>query len=242
MTISETRTVKDVAIEFPHATRVFEKLGIDYCCGGGKSLRDACSGVGITVEELVQSLEGAAPQTQPAVNWQSKSVSELAHHILDKHHTYTKEALIRIQNLLAKVCSVHGQNHPELMKMKSLFQAISNELGPHMFKEEQILFPYILELDNAGGRGMDGGCPFGTVANPIRMMRYEHESAGKVLQEMREISGGYVPPADACISYQTLYQAMNEFELDLHEHIHLENNLLFPRAEELESSPQSMLS
>lgn len=235
-TITETKTVKEVAIEFPYSTGVFEKLGIDYCCGGGQSLESACAAAGITVKELGELIENAAPQVQQKINWQEKSLSELAQYILDKHHTYTKEALLRIRDLLAKVCSVHGQNHPELLRLKSVFQDLTNELTPHMFKEEQILFPYIFELAGTNGRFVAAECPFGTVANPIQMMKYEHDNAGNLLREMRELSGNYAPPADACISYQTVYQAMIEFEFDLHEHIHLENNILFPRAEELEAS------
>jgi regulator of cell morphogenesis and NO signaling len=237
MTIIATKTVKEVAIEFPYATRVFEKLGIDYCCGGGKSLQDACAGAGVTFNELVSLLESAAPQTSREINWQARSLSELGQYVLDKHHVYTKEALTRLKNLLAKVCSVHGENHPELMQIKNLFQDLSNELVPHMFKEEQILFPYIFELDQAAKHGRSVDCPFGSVANPIQMMKYEHESAGELLRKMRQLSHQYVPPPDACISYQTLYQAMAELEQDLHEHIHLENNILFPGAEALERVP-----
>jgi regulator of cell morphogenesis and NO signaling len=233
MTIDATKTVKEIAIEFPYATRVFEKLGIDYCCGGAKSLTDACTAAGITWNELQNLLDTAAPKSSPQINWQTKSVTELVQYILDKHHVYTKEALLRIKNLLAKVCSVHGQNHPELHQLNKAFQSLSNELGPHMFKEEQILFPYILELEQGS---QFAECPFGTVSNPIRMMMYEHDNAGELLREMRQISGGYTTPADACVTYNTLYQALVEFEQDLHEHIHLENNILFPRAEFLERS------
>jgi regulator of cell morphogenesis and NO signaling len=141
----------------------------------------------------------------------------------------------RITALAEKVTTRHGENHPELPTVRELFQRLCDDLRPHMFKEEMVLFPYIKQLERAAVAGDQAPyAPFGTVANPVRMMMLEHDAAGEILRELRAASGDYTPPADGCMSYQALYRALEEFEADLHQHIHLENNLLFPRAAELE--------
>jgi len=150
---------------------------------------------------------------------------------------FTRTEIARLRGLLAKVCTKHGELHLELEPLRMLFDKLSAELEPHMFKEERVLFPYIIALENAvANRRPLLRPPFGTVANPIRMMMMEHDNAGHLLKEMRQLTFYYTPPADACMSYRALYQALDEFEKDLHEHIHLENNILFPRAAELEAS------
>src|SRR5262249_53214943 len=134
-----------------------------------------------------------------------------------------------------KVINAHGQNHPELMRVGELVQALCNDLKPHMFKEEQVLFPYIAAMDQARLQGRPVPFPpFGTVKNPIRMMMMEHDTAGDLLRDLRIVTKDYKVPADACMSYQTLYRALAAFEKDLHQHIHLENNLLFPKAAGME--------
>jgi len=141
----------------------------------------------------------------------------------------------RLVPLIAKVLGVHGRNHPELKQIQSLFHGLGDELTMHMMKEERMLFPYIEQLEAAMEPGGHPAIPmFGTVQNPVRMMMMEHDFAGHALHRMREITGGYAAPADACVSYQTLYKTLQEFERDLHQHIHLENNILFPRAIGLE--------
>ena len=239
MTISATKTVRELAVEVPSATRIFEKLGIDYCCGGGKMLQDACSAAGVPVEQVIDSLEKAEQlqgEDQEFVDWQAEPLSRLISYILDKHHTFTRQELDRLEGLLAKVVSAHGERHPELQKIQKLFRALKEELLMHMFKEEQILFPYIFKMDEASSQNRAFPLPpFGTVHNPIRVMMMEHDGAGEILRQMRELSTDYSVPADGCISYQTLYQALEALEQDLHQHIHLENNILFPRAAEMES-------
>ena len=139
--------------------------------------------------------------------------------------------------LIEKVNNAHGQNHPELARLRSLFATLSAELEPHMVKEERVLFPYVVQMEDAMRRERTHPYPpFGTVANPVRMMMLEHETAGQLLREMREVTGNYAIPPDACISYQTLYEALDGFEKDLHQHIHLENNILFPRSVEMEGA------
>lgn len=239
MTINKTKTVREFAVEVPGATRIFEKLGIDYCCGGGKALESACLAAGVPPEKVVTLLEEAgkaAVSINGTPDWKTVSLTDLAAYIVTKHHGFTREELPRLSQLLAKVCSVHGENHPELRKLRTICQALQDELTDHMLKEEHILFPYIKSLDTAVAQGEPVPTPFfGTVRNPIRMMMQQHDDAGQALRELRESSSNYRVPADGCISFRTLYQALEEFEKDLHQHIHLENNILFPRATELEA-------
>jgi len=233
-----TKTVRDLAVEIPGATRVFENLGIDYCCGGKRSLADACAAVGAALTDVEKSLEGAnVPHAQfEEPNFLTATLAELVDHIVEKHHVFTKTEIARLRALMDKVCNVHGQNHPELSTIRSIFQSLSSELEPHMMKEERVLFPFIMGMEDAVHKSRPIQVPpFGTVANPVRMMMLEHDGAGELLRQMRETSSDYAVPADACISYQTLYQALDAFEKDLHQHIHLENNILFPRAVEMEA-------
>jgi regulator of cell morphogenesis and NO signaling len=236
MSIDTMKTVREVAVEFPGATRIFEKLGIDYCCGGGKALDEACLAAGVSADDVIALLEEAGSTAAEARDWNAAPLSELVAHIVTRHHGFTREELVRVSNLLAKVCSVHGENHPELHRLHTVFQELKHELTSHMLKEEQVLFPYIENLETAVRRGEPVPTPFfGTVRNPVRMMMQEHDDAGQALRDLREVSSNYQVPADGCISFRTLYQALEEFERDLHQHIHLENNILFPRATELEA-------
>ena len=238
MTISTTKTVGEIAVELPQSTRIFERMKIDYCCGGGVALGAACQAAGVNLDPLVQMLEASTSQkTNDNIDLQQATLTELIAYILDKHHVYTKDEMARLEPLAAKVISAHGANHAELLVVRDLMQQLFAELRPHMFKEEQILFPFILELEKAQTQSRPAPfAPFGTVNNPIRMMMMEHDTAGELLRELRKVSADYRVPADACISYKTFYEALEVFEQDLHQHIHLENNLLFPKAEELEAS------
>ncbi|HEV2117940.1 MAG TPA: iron-sulfur cluster repair di-iron protein [Terriglobales bacterium] len=237
MNIDLNKTVRDLAVENPAATRVFEKFGIDYCCGGGKSLAEACKAVDVAPERILESLQTAGQSKSANGNkdWKAEPLANLIDHIVDTHHAYTREELDRLEPLLARVCSVHGQRHPELLSIRRLFGGLSQELTMHMMKEEQVLFPYITRMEEAVLERRPVVPPmFGTVQNPVQMMIHEHDDAGQALHEMRGLSAGYTVPQDACISFQTLYRALDEFERDLHQHIHLENNILFPRAVEME--------
>ena len=237
-----TKTVREYALELPAATRIFEKLGIDYCCGGGKSLADACSAAGVSVVEVLDSLNADLPVAASAArDWQALSQAELITHIVDKHHTFTREELVRLEALLAKVSGVHGQNHPELFHIQDQFGKLRGELEPHMLKEESVLFPYIVRMEEAAVANQTlPRPPFRTVQNPVRVMMAEHDAAGYILGRMREASSDYAVPPDGCISYKTLYSALTGLEVDLHQHIHLENNILFPRAVELEEKSCSV--
>jgi regulator of cell morphogenesis and NO signaling len=232
-----SKTVREFAVEVPQATRLFEKLGIDYCCGGGKSLRDACASANIPVEDVVKKLLSSVNESATPANadWSTERLSDLADYIVAKHHVYVRQELPRLEQLLAKVASKHASNHPELKQVQNIFHALSEELTSHLMKEEQILFPYVKQLEAAGEDRMRPPM-FGSVKNPIHMMEIEHDSAGDALRELRSITNGFSAPEEGCFSYKALYQGLAEFETDLHQHIHLENNILFPRAIEMEGS------
>jgi regulator of cell morphogenesis and NO signaling len=238
MILTTTKTVRELALEIPNATRVFEKLGIDYCCGGGKSLEEVCEAAHLKLDDVLDALESeklAAHTSGADRDWSTEPLAEVIQHIVNTHHQYTRSEITRLTALLEKVCSVHGKNHPELLEIRATFGGLAQELTLHMMKEEMVLFPYIVRMEESAIQGEPViPAPFGTVQNPVRMMEHEHDSAGGALRAMREASGGYTAPADACISYQTLYKALAAFEADLHQHIHLENNTLFPRAIQME--------
>lgn len=238
MNINSENTVRQLAMEMPGATRVFEKFKMDYCCGGNKPLAEACASAGVDLRDLEQQLAGtAATGSQEATDFNDARLPVLIEHIVNTHHAFTKDEMVRLQALAAKVESVHAASHPELRQVSVLFQRLCNDLRPHMFKEEQVLFPYIVQLERASTHKLKAPfAPFGTVNNPVRMMMMEHDAAGEVLRELRKTTSDYTVPVDVCISYKTLYEALEAFETDLHQHIHLENNILFPKAIQLEDS------
>lgn len=238
MPVVTTKTVGELAVENPEATRIFEEFGIDYCCGGNQSLEQACGRVKVPIDLVLDRLEMAeetARVTRQVRDWNCEPLSELIAHIKNTHHKFTREETTRLTALLQKVCSVHGKNHPELFEIREIFKDLTHELTTHMIKEEMVLFPYIERMEEAVIQNEAVlPAPFGTVQNPVAMMVHEHDSAGKALRVMRKASSDFTAPTDACVSYQTLYQALAAFEVDLHQHIHLENNILFPRAIALE--------
>ena len=238
--ITKGMTVREVAIELPQSTRLFEKLKIDYCCGGNRPLAEACATAGVDVANVMEMLAEtteATTQDEVTTDFQNTSLPELITHIVETHHAFTKSEMNRLQALSDKVLSAHGSNHPELVQLSNLLLQLCADLKPHMFKEEQVLFPYIDAMAHAADQNRPGPfAPFGTVNNPIRMMMREHDTAGELLRRMRVITSDYKVPADACISYKTLYQALEYLEKDLHQHIHLENNILFPKALDLENA------
>jgi regulator of cell morphogenesis and NO signaling len=240
MSVTTEKTVRELALGNPTAPRVFEKLGIDYCCGGGQTLEQACQAAHVSISQVAESLAAAsqaASASAPDQDWQSEPLSELLAHIQSTHHVYTREEIARLGPLFDKVCSVHGKNHPELLRLREVFRGLAEELTTHLMKEEMVLFPYIVRMEEAVvAQEPVLPPPFGSVRNPVAMMMSEHDGAGSALRSMRQISNGYTAPPDACVSFQTLYQALAAFEADLHQHIHLENNVLFPRAIEMEQA------
>lgn len=238
MTLTATTTVGEIAAETPSATREFEKLGIDYCCGGSRTLGQACAEAHISIDEALARLENSRASTQPdsSRDWQAQLLADLIIHITSTHHAFVREESPRIQALAAKVVGVHGCNHPELLPVQQVFSALAEELRVHLMKEEQVLFPYISRMEESVMAGEPiPPAMFGTVANPVRMMMQEHDGAGEALRALRSVTADYKVPEDACISYRTLYGALEAFEADLHQHIHLENNVLFPRAVAMEA-------
>ena len=238
MTLAATKTLGEIAAEMPCATREFEKLGIDYCCGGSRTLSEACAEANISVDDALARLEKSLAATQPgdSKDWQNQFLADLIGHITSTHHVFVREESPRIEALTAKVVGVHGKNHPELMQVQKIFSALAEELSVHLMKEEQVLFPYVVRMEESV-LASEPAPPamFGTVVNPVRMMMQEHDGAGDALRSLRSVTNDYTLPGDACISYRTLYQALQGFESDLHEHIHLENNILFPRAVAMEA-------
>ncbi len=208
MEIDARKTIKEIVVELPASVPIFERLGINYCCGGDKRLEDACRAAGRPVGEVVRSLEAAKIAAQAetgATDWSRESLAGLMNHIVNKHHTFCRQELARLEPLLAKICAVHGANHPELHLLQSVFSGLSKELSMHLVKEEQTLFPYIARMEEAVSRRMPfPRPPFGTLQNPVRMMVLEHDSAGAALREMRKLSGEYKVPPDGCNSFSRL--------------------------------------
>lgn len=235
-----TRTVREIALQQPSSIRVFERYGIDYCCGGRKPLGEACAARSLEVDAVIAALEDAASDSgQPAENFGEKSLEGLCAHIISTHHEYVKRELPRLTALAAKVVNRHGELHPELPVIQATLARLSEELTSHLGKEEIVLFPYISKLERALAEGAPKpeNC-FGTVSNPIAMMTREHDDAGMLIEVLRNKSNQYTAPEGACPTYHAFYDGLREFEQDLHQHIHLENNVLFPRAIEIEQSVQ----
>ena len=240
--INATMKVREVANSLPQAARVLEKLKIDYCCDGERALGEACADAGVDMATLEQMLAETAAVQSETPDFQSLSLTDLIAHIIDNHHVFTTNEMARLELLTAKVLTAHGENHPELLAVRSLVRQLFDDLTQHMFKEEQILFPFVIQLEQAASQHRPAPfAPFGTVNNPIRMMLMEHDTAGEILRELRRLTSDYQVPNDACMSYQTLYQSLEALERDLHQHIHLENNILFPQAIALEARPVARL-
>src|SRR5579872_428724 len=236
MKISSETKVKDIALSNPAARQVLEDAGLDYCCGGDKSLHESCLHAGTSAEEILGRLRENTQNAGPDdLNWIAAPLSELTRHIREKHHRYVREAVPRTQALLEKVTARHGQNHSEVIDIGRLFAEVGKEMIMHMQKEEQILFPYIDALERAVNAHNSVEPPFfQTVKNPVHVMMEEHDAAGELVRQIRSLSANYTAPADACTTFKALYGALKEFETDLHQHVHLENNVLFPRAVEME--------
>ncbi len=230
------QTTREVAIQHPEAIPVLESLGIDYCCGGSKTLGESCQAKQLEWAKVADLLEAAeAPALGSGTDWTREPLHALTWHIMDVHHRYVRSATLRIRHWLEKVVAKHGAKHPEVLEVDAVFNTLAAELAMHMMKEEQILFPYIDSLARAEGNQEEfDQLPFGTVANPIHQMMAEHDDAGRALAQIHALTNGYQPPADACPTFHGLYHGLAEFERDLHQHVHLENNILFPKAVELE--------
>jgi regulator of cell morphogenesis and NO signaling len=236
-----TMTVRDIALAAPATTRVFEEYKIDFCCGGRKSLNEACSNAGVEFGEVARKLESILDEPAAAQDPEKMSISDLVNYIIDKHHEFTRSEMLRLGGLMEKVAFKHGESHPELSELKENFQLLINDLLTHMRKEEMVLFPYMQDLARAKQNNTTPLLPpFGTVSHPVRMMEFEHEEAGNILRKMREVTKDYSLPEGACPSYTALYFGLDALEKDLHQHIHLENNVLFPEAQAVEKTVFSL--
>ena len=231
MTYTEfsARTVGELAAELPATIRVFESWKIDYCCGGRTPLPEACENAGKTVQEFVAELTRTAADPADR-NWNGDTLTEMSTNIVAIYHTYTRDELQLLNPLAEKVLGVHGDRRPELAQVVSLVRDLTSDMIPHMLKEEQVLFPYVEQLD----AGENPTPFFGTVKNPVRMMMAEHDRVGELLANLRLVTSDYTPPESACFSYRELYRRLEEFEMRTHEHVHIENNIYFPRAVALE--------
>lgn len=234
-------TVRDMVGRYPRTRTVFEEHGIDYCCGGSKCLAEVASEHDLPLPTLIAALKKAvnAPPGKAEVtdkDWYVEPLGKLVNHIVTVHHRYMKTALPQLAAIVPRVLKAHGTHHGDVLcQVQDLFDALNTELSSHLMKEEQVLFPYIVALEM---HVLDGAAkpqaPFGSVRNPIRQMEHEHESAGQVLVKLRKVTADYALPPDACPTFIAMYEELQRMEGDLHQHIHLENNILFPRAVELE--------
>jgi len=229
------RTVADLIIQHPELREKLEHLGIDYCCGGTRPLGEAVKASGQEWPDFLAALghnNGANAECDAHTDWNKATLSALAGHILEKHHKFTKEQLSRLDALLGRVKKAHGVHHGDMLEhLWCIFNVLHQELDSHLMKEEHILFPAIKAIDAfmAGTAGKPV-IECGSIANPIRQLENEHKSAGDALVEMRRITCNYRLPADACETFKALYDGLQALEADLHEHIHLENNILFPKS------------
>ena len=229
MVITSETQVRDIAVEYPTTIPVLERLGIDFCCGGKHTLAEACTKRDVNLAPVLEELEHQQRQTNtPDVQWQKAPLKELADYIVGKHHAFTRNQIQLIGGLMAKVEARHGEHHPEVFQISKVFAVVSAELAHHFVCEETILFPYIGKLE--GNRQAALLPMFGSVEQPITRMMADHDQAGEELRELRGLTGNYTPPTAACPTWRALYRALEDLEQDLHQHIHLENNILFPRA------------
>jgi len=229
-----TRTVGELVADDFRAAAVFEQFGIDFCCSGRRTLDEACRAAAADPVSVVRALRALPPPIDTdddAARW---PIPRLIDVIVSTHHAYVRSATPEIARHLAKLVEVHGWRHPELPRVAAYFQQIAADLAQHMVKEEQVLFPYLRDLAHAGDSCGRMQSPFGTVANPIRMMERDHHEVGDALRLIRELTRGYAAPDDGCTTYAITMAELHQFERDLHRHVHLENNVLFPAALRIE--------
>lgn len=227
-------TLGQIAVKDLRKAAVFKKYGLDFCCGGKKTVKEACAEKGIdpaiVEKELNQADKNLATRALPYDEW---SLDFLADYIVQTHHSYVRKSLPDLVAYSTKVANVHGGQHPELLEIRNLVNEVNAEMSSHMVKEEKVVFAYIKDLVKTNGHAQQAE-EFGSVRQPINLMEEEHETVGAAMEQIRTLSQDYTVPADGCASYQLLFKMLEEFESDLHIHIHLENNILFPKAMEIE--------
>ncbi|UJH90850.1 iron-sulfur cluster repair di-iron protein [Antarcticibacterium sp. 1MA-6-2] len=231
----QIKTVADLVTENIKAAHVFKKYGIDFCCGGGITIEKACLKANVSFPDLEKDLLNLAKNGERSTNYNSWKLDFLTDHIINVHHTYVAENIPLLLQYADRVVKVHGHHYTELQEIQDLLITVAGELSAHMKKEELILFPFIKKLVKAEAEGTEvPETHFGPVDNPIRMMEAEHEEAGDILRTIATLSNNYTPPQGACNTYRAFYAKLDEFEQDLHQHVHLENNILFPKTLKME--------
>ncbi len=239
--IDISTTVGQLVADRPSRSRVFENLGIDFCCGGRKTLAEACAARGLDASTVLTVLLAAEMTGSPstATDWTAATLTSLCDHIEQTHHAYLRAELPRLTAMIEKVAATHSDKDGRLPALAGVFAGFVAELASHMVKEEQILFPMVRKLE-ASDEPVQFHC--GTLRNPIAVMEHEHDDAGAALARMRELTDEYVPPAEACNTWRAMLDGLHELEADMHQHVHKENNILFPRAVELENARQAVLT
>lgn len=232
MAIDARTTIGEMVTERPSRARVFERCGIDYCCGGRLTLEAACAAKGVDVGRVLDQLRAAdaAGAEEHVVNWEEEGAGALADHIEQVHHAYLKRELPRLTAMTMKVAAVHGGRHASLLELRDVYEAFAQDMVEHMMKEERALFPWIRALASGQGPAPSG------IENPVRVMMAEHEDSGVALEKMRALTDGYTPPMDACNTYRAMLHGLAELETDTHVHVHKENSILFPMAVKLEEA------
>lgn len=235
----KTDFIGEIVAEDFRTAAIFKKYGIDFCCKGGRTIEEACENRKIDTEPIYEEIENLSKRDDNSIDFNSWPLDLLADYVEKTHHRYVEEKTPVLQAFLDKLCKVHGGSHPELFEIREQFDASAQDLGAHMKKEELMLFPFIKNMVKAQ---IDGSAipqpPFGTVENPVNMMKHEHTVEGERLRKIAELTDEYTPPADACNTYRVTFSMLQDFENDLHKHIHLENNILFPKAIKLEKEFQ----
>ena len=237
MTATPDTTIREIVATDYRTAAVFQRHGVDFCCNGCRTVEQGCRDARADERVLLREIDAVLRTPATGVpRFGSWDVPALVTYIVEHHHAYVRAAMPALLEHTRTIAAVHGERHTELAHIARLFARVAAEMTDHMAKEEQVLFPFIaaLALAAKGGRPAPSA-PFGTVANPIRLMESEHLFVGDALAEMRQLTGGFQPPDDACATYRVCLQELEAFEADLHAHVHLENNILFPRAAELES-------
>ena len=232
---TRTDLIGEMVAEDFRTAAVFKKYGIDFCCKGGRTIADACEKKNIDQEKIISELENLPKTDASGIDFNNFPIDLLADYVEKTHHRYVEEKTPILQQFLDKLCKVHGDRHPELFEINAIFNESARDLAAHMKKEELVLFPFIKQMVKAKISGEDVLQPhFGTVENPVNMMMHEHTTEGERFEKIAQLTNNYIPPADACNTYRVTFAMLQDFENDLHKHIHLENNILFPKSIQLE--------
>ncbi|CAN5630034.1 iron-sulfur cluster repair di-iron protein [soil metagenome] len=231
MLIQKENKIGEVVASNFRTAEVFEKLGLDFCCGGKKTIENACLEKALNTESVLNELSKVTERSAGGQHFETWEPDFLIDYIVSNHHAYVINSASSIAHHMDKVVLAHGIRHPELSEIRSIFNSLREELLSHMQKEEKMLFPFIKKMMMAKNNSFEmTSAPFGAIENPLGVMESEHQLAGKMMDEISIMSSNFTPPANACGTYKVVFQELKEFETDLHLHIHLENNILFPKA------------